>query len=250
MRPAVVIWRERLRDSDEDAVTKHVGMMMSTRMDPKGRGATMSVETQMADTGLSRSSVKRGNTALKKKWVRCTPGGGRGNTNRYDIKGVPTEPVSTPPKGVQKQVPTEPVPEKPVQERAERGPQPARNGSSQDPEVVTAEQGTAEQEGAGRRRDEVWDAVIEACGLDPTELTKQGRGAANNAVRQLRDVAATPEEIHRRAARHRTQWSGATLTPSSLAKNWAQLGASTELATANTVDEVDAWLARTNGGAP
>ena len=75
-----------------------------------------------------------------------------------------------------------------------------------------------------REPDEIFDAVIDACRLDPTELTKSARGAVNNAVKQLREVGATPEGIKARADVHRQRWAQAECTPSSLAKNYAQLG--------------------------
>lgn len=78
-----------------------------------------------------------------------------------------------------------------------------------------------------RRRDPIFDALVDACGLDPGELTKSARGALNAAVKQLRDVDATPDEIATRGRRYRKQWPDATLTPTALAKNYAQLGTAT-----------------------
>ena len=72
--------------------------------------------------------------------------------------------------------------------------------------------------------DPIWDAVMEACGLNQSELTESARGAANNAVKQLRDIGASPEGIKARARKHREAWPQATCTPASLAKNYAQLG--------------------------
>ena len=79
---------------------------------------------------------------------------------------------------------------------------------------------------ATQKKDAVFDAVIESCGLDLSELTDTARGAANRAVKELKKVGATPEGIHARARVHLEKWPDATLTPSSLAKNYAQLGAS------------------------
>ena len=76
-----------------------------------------------------------------------------------------------------------------------------------------------------RKPDPIFDALIDACGLDPSELTKSARGAVNNAGKQLREIGATPEGIHARARVHRQRWPDAECTPTSLAKNYAQLGA-------------------------
>ena len=77
-----------------------------------------------------------------------------------------------------------------------------------------------------REPDPIFDAVIAACGLDLSELTDTARGAANRAVKELKKIGATPEGIRARARVHLDKWPDATLTPSSLAKNYAQLGAS------------------------
>lgn len=68
-------------------------------------------------------------------------------------------------------------------------------------------------------------AFMVCSGLDPGELTTSARGALMHAAKQLREVDATPDGIHERARRHRKQWPDATLTPTSLAKHYAQLGA-------------------------
>lgn len=72
----------------------------------------------------------------------------------------------------------------------------------------------------GHRRDELFESVADACGIDRDDLTRSARGAINAAVRDLRAVGALPLEVRRRAAR----WPyDATLTPSALAKHWPQL---------------------------
>jgi hypothetical protein len=77
---------------------------------------------------------------------------------------------------------------------------------------------------ATRKPDLIFDALVNVCGLNPDELTKSGRGALNRATAELREIGATPEGITARAKVHRQRWPGAELTPSSLAKNYAQLG--------------------------
>lgn len=108
-----------------------------------------------------------------------------------------------------------------VQRRNHRKP-----ASAQEPPVNP--QGTLAPDRPARKPrppDPIFDALVHVCGIDPAELTKSARSAVNSAVKQLRDIGATGEEIHRRARRHRKQWPDATLTPTSLAKHYAQLGA-------------------------
>ena len=76
-----------------------------------------------------------------------------------------------------------------------------------------------------RARDHVFEALVDACGLDIDELTSSARGAANKAAKELREIGASPEGIHARARLYVQKWPDAALTPSALAKNYAQLGA-------------------------
>lgn len=75
---------------------------------------------------------------------------------------------------------------------------------------------------ASRVRDEVWDALIQACQIEEEGLTASARGALNRAVRELRAVGAEPSEIHKRAARFARTWQ-VKLTPSALARRWSEL---------------------------
>jgi helix-turn-helix protein len=71
-------------------------------------------------------------------------------------------------------------------------------------------------------RDELFEAVAEACGIDWHNLTKAARGSLNAALAQLRAVRATPGEVHSRAEHYRERYD-AELTPSALAKHWPAL---------------------------
>jgi hypothetical protein len=86
-----------------------------------------------------------------------------------------------------------------------------------------------------RERDELFEAVCEACGIKITELTPQGRGPLNQAVKQLRTVGASPTQVKIRANRYRLTYPETTLTPSALSKHWAQLNG-TKPATAEKVN--------------
>jgi hypothetical protein len=72
--------------------------------------------------------------------------------------------------------------------------------------------------------DELFDAMTGECGIDPKLLTPSGRGPVNAALKQVREVGATPSEIHRRAHAYRSRYR-VPLTPMALAKHWASLGA-------------------------
>jgi hypothetical protein len=72
------------------------------------------------------------------------------------------------------------------------------------------------------RRDVEWEMMLEVCGIDASDIPASARGAYNRAVKDLRSVGATPEEIVRRAWVFRQRWPEASLTPTALARRWAE----------------------------
>lgn len=72
--------------------------------------------------------------------------------------------------------------------------------------------------------DEVWEALIEVMGWNRNEVTAPMRGILNRAVRDLKEVGATREEIMRRAEVYADRFSGVALTPTALVKWWAECG--------------------------
>lgn len=85
----------------------------------------------------------------------------------------------------------------------------------------TLDAGSVAVERRARPPDLLWEAVLEACGITGTP-TPSARGAYNRAVADLRAVEATPEEVIGRAAMFRARWPGASLTPTALARRWAE----------------------------
>lgn len=75
-----------------------------------------------------------------------------------------------------------------------------------------------------RKRDLLFEAVCEATGTNPSELTKPARGALNTALKNLREVGAIPEEVARRARSYHQRYPDIELTPSALASHWPRLG--------------------------
>lgn len=75
-----------------------------------------------------------------------------------------------------------------------------------------------------RPRDEVFEALIEVCGLDSSGLTKSERGRINKAAKELRDVGATPDGIRARATVYGQRWPDVDMTPTALASNYSLLG--------------------------
>lgn len=75
---------------------------------------------------------------------------------------------------------------------------------------------------AQRKPDHLWDAVMVACGVEPADITDASRGAYNRAVGDLRKLDVLPDEVHHRAAAYRLRWPDASLTPTALARRWAE----------------------------
>jgi DNA-binding transcriptional MocR family regulator len=72
-----------------------------------------------------------------------------------------------------------------------------------------------------RQPDILFDATAKACNINTGNLTASARGALNRAVKELRDVNATPEQIAAVAKSYRNHYPNATLTPMALVKHWS-----------------------------
>jgi biotin operon repressor len=72
-----------------------------------------------------------------------------------------------------------------------------------------------------RPADTLFETVANVCGITLTGLTRSSRGQLNRAVKELREVGATEQDVTAKAKAYRTQYPNATLTPSALVKHWA-----------------------------
>lgn len=73
--------------------------------------------------------------------------------------------------------------------------------------------------------DHLFEAMCAACGSDPKRLTSSERGRINKALKDLRTVNATAEEIAYAAGQWRLTYPNATLTPTAMAAHWSKLTA-------------------------
>lgn len=76
---------------------------------------------------------------------------------------------------------------------------------------------------AAKKKDELFEAVAEACGIDWRNLTSSGRGPLNRAVKELKEIGANADQVGRRAAAYKKKYPEAALTPMALTKHWAAL---------------------------
>lgn len=101
-----------------------------------------------------------------------------------------------------------------------------------------------------REPDPLWDALVASLHWNPKELTKPARGSISAALRDLREVDATPEEVERRASRYRAKYPNAALTPNALAKHWSGLSADIPLPVSGSkvYRDADVWGERPTEG--
>lgn len=83
--------------------------------------------------------------------------------------------------------------------------------------------GVLEAQPSGRPRDVLFETVCEVCAIDRGAITPSARGPLNRAVKELRDLGATPWDVFERAKAYLVTYD-ATLTPMALAKHWPSLG--------------------------
>lgn len=72
-----------------------------------------------------------------------------------------------------------------------------------------------------RVKDDLFETVAEACGISLTGMTRTARGQLNKAVKELREVGATSDQVNHKAKAYRAQYPNATLTPTALIKHWS-----------------------------
>lgn len=105
--------------------------------------------------------------------------------------------------------------------------QPMANDSSPSPSPSPTPDSVSKPESAEakpRARSPLFDALASACGANPLQLTKSAARACGVALAEIRAVAPNlqPTELHSRAARYRRIFDGAAISPSALAKHWAE----------------------------
>ena len=103
------------------------------------------------------------------------------------------------------------------------------NRTNQDDQPDTGVRTRTEREPEGEtlaaspKKDELFEAIAEACGIRLDALTRSARGQLNAACKELRDIGATPEQVAGKAKAYRKRYDGAALTPTALTKHWASL---------------------------
>jgi DNA-binding Lrp family transcriptional regulator len=76
-------------------------------------------------------------------------------------------------------------------------------------------------ESSTRKKDTLFETVAEVCGISTGNLTRSSRGQLNKAVKELREINATDEQVRLKAKAYKRQYQNAALTPMALVKHWS-----------------------------
>jgi hypothetical protein len=194
-------WRGSVAKSDLPSTSRLVAFALLIWVNEGTVSAWPSQKTLAAACGLTERSVREHLGVLEANgWLICEKR--EGKTDIWTLSDPTVTPE--PPAGVSEATP-------------ERG--------SKTPEPASAELSRTEEQRSGAnapsRRDVVWDVLVEILGQPQT---KTERGKRNDAVKQLKDVGATPAEIRRRHGNGRRMWPEVTITDQALVKHWTTLG--------------------------
>jgi hypothetical protein len=216
---------------------KFVLLGIANHSRPDGNNAFPSLETLARYTALSVSTVQRAINGLCEKGLMTKdPGGGR-KSNTYTLKMyrekvVQLEIIEGGHSDHPKHDPVDP--EGSHSDHAPRSlltMQPSQALTMQPSQALTKEPlsnrtGT-EIEPRAKKRDEVWDAIMDACGVNATTINSNERGRYNKAVKLLKESGATADEIHTRVEVYRRKFKGAAVTPVAVANHWSELDPAT-----------------------
>ena len=108
---------------------------------------------------------------------------------------------------------------------------------SESPKPEPAPEPVAKKAPRQRKPDLLFEAVIEACGIDASRMTASARGSINRAVKELREAGADPESIMPAARNYQSRYANAALTPAALAKHYPALATLSATAPAAKQDE-------------
>ena len=217
----VMVW---VLEQDKGITTneKFVLLGIANHSRPDGTNAFPSLDTLARYTLLSRSTVQRCiKELLSKGFLTYEPGGGR-KSNTYIVtmnyaKVTRLEVLegghSDTPAGSGSDL------------AAESGSDLAAGSGSDQGTVI--EPLFAVIEPSGKKRDEVWDAVLDACGVNASKINSNERGRYNKAVKLLKESGATGDEIYSRVEVYRRKFSGAAVTPVAIANHWSELDPAT-----------------------
>lgn len=237
VRAALALRDERLNASD-----RFVLVVYAEHANKDTEKAWPSARTIADETGYNEDTVLRATGKLRRLGYLVQVGkrrhGDRAWTWIYEVHfDVPTSE-----RDVEAEDPTSTgrgtdidVVEDPLSRRTNRKYQPVEEPlvGSADAAPTTA----SLDEARTRRRDLLFDAIVEVCELEPSSMTRSAAAVVGKTRRELADVGATPDGIRERAEEYHRKFRGAALTPTALLKHWPSL-------TPTPPPSRDTWLYR------
>jgi biotin operon repressor len=216
---------------------KFVLLGIANHSRPDGKNAFPSLDTLARYTALSVSTVQRAINALCEKGVLVKDSGGGRKSNTYTLRMHRAEVIQLEiiEGGHSDHPKHDPVdPEGSHSDHAPRSAltmQPSQALTKQPSQALTKEplsnRNTTAIEPRAKKRDEVWDAIMEACGVNTATINSNERGRYNKAVKLLKESGATGAQIHTRVQVYRRKFKGASVTPVAIANHWSELDPAT-----------------------
>jgi len=221
---------------------KFVLLGIANHAHPDGTRAFPSLETIARYTALSVSTVQRTIKSLcDQGFLEKTEGGGGRKSNTYKLnihkaEVVQLEIIEGGHGDHAKKDPVDPeAAHHGHSDHAPRSPvtkQPSQALTKQPGQALTKEPScnrttTALEPKREKERDKVWDAIMEACGVNTATINSNERGRYNKAVKLLKESGATAHEIHTRVGVYRRKFKGAAVTPVAIANHWSELDPAT-----------------------
>jgi hypothetical protein len=237
----VMVW---VLEQDRNITTneKFVLLGIANHSRPDGTNAFPSLDTLARYTLLSRSTVQRCiKELLSKGFLTYEPGGGR-KSNTYIVtmnyakvtrlevlEGGHTDPITEDASTGEQGHPDQGAGSDFDQAAGSRLDLAAGSGFDQGTviEPLSTEIESRARKLGVRKRDEVWDAIMEACGVNTATINSNERGRYNKAVKLLKESGATGAQIHTRVQVYRRKFKGASVTPVAIANHWSELDPAT-----------------------
>ena len=207
---------------------KFVLLGIANHSSPNGTGSWPSIETLGKYTRLSRSTVQRCVKSLVEKTYLVKEEGGGRRSNTYTLQLTRDEELA---EVVELQVVVE-VPQADTPEGSEGHPSnviaiPQQSQALTHEPSYNRNRNEIEPRDEKRKQDLVWEAIMEACGVNTSNLNSNERGRYNKAVKLLKESSASPHEIFERVKIYRRKFPKAAVTPVAIANHWSELDPST-----------------------
>lgn len=205
-----------LRNSPTSGTAKVLLLGIANHADDEGRNAWPSVTTLALYANLEPRGVKKALRRLEAEGhLRIEPQAGGSADMRSDRRPNRYSVIMN---GVSSRTPRQ---VDGVSPSVRRGVLQGPNGVSHRTPEPSIEP-SIEPSPAARPRDELWDTIVDIFGYTE-KMTSMERGRINKAVKALREIEATPDELRGRARAYRKQFPDVAFTPLAVASNWSQL---------------------------